>query len=696
MNIKEYFNKNKKFIVSGITAACLVVTSGFAGYGFSHTTYDVESTNALAATSSDALVEELTKDINVSRKEIYKDETVYAFSDADGKINNIVVNEWLKNPDKKDVLKDKTNLKDIENIKGDETFSISGEDITWQANGNDIYYQGTISKDLPVDVKISYYLNGDKKTAAEMAGVTGNVTIRFDYDNKTTVKKEINGKKENVKVPFIAISGMILNENFKNVKVSNGKTLPQGANSIVIGYGVPGIKDSLKVTESDFTENIEIPEYFEVNADVTDFALDMTITVLASGAEFKFDGEMDLSDIDAMVSKIENAGDELVSGSGELSKGTSTLAGKMGEFDAGMGSLKQGIDALKEGSGSLASGVDTLDKSAQSISEGVNALDKGLKTPLTDKEKKEYYNKASAEASKKASEAVNAQFDENSDTYKAICAQGAKAFSDSMTSEATVGAIYQGLYANLHDSLYSSSIASYYPTYLAAYQAQGVDLPYDQYVTSFAQLNPDAHAKVEAGIADNLNKLAAGIASGIAEQGAQTTGASVAQACKQSAETAASAAAGEAAGTALITGIDTTKSQIAGQIEAVGESGYSLVSGAQALAQGTKTLNDKVPTLTNGINSLSSGANQLANGSNQLAAGTKQLADGANKLNLGIKQFDAEAIEKIVKAYNGDFKSFAQRIKAVIEAATEYETFTIIDDNDDGITKFIIKTDSIG
>lgn len=767
MDIKDYFKKNRKCVISGVTAAALIAGSCFMGTELRPIdTYSYEQEAILAENdtvdgetiTADTVANDITSKFGLEQKDVNKDETVYAFADADGSVNNIIVSEWLRNTDKKSEIKDKTNLSDIENVKGDEAFTQNGDEITWQANGNDIYYQGTTNQELPVSVKVTYYLDGKETKAEDMAGVSGNVKIRFDYTNNTGVEKEINGKKEEIKVPFVAISGLILDENCTNVVVENGKTMPQGASAIVIGYSVPGIKDSLGLDDSDLSEDLSLPDYFEVSADVTDFSLDMTMTAVVSASEFSFNGDLDMSDLDGMIDEMSEAGDALTDGSKQLADGTAILLEKMGEFTtgakqlatgvgqvktgadqvstganqlaAGAGQLKDGVDTLVSSSDSLATGVTainngaaTVNQSAAGISQGVAALDAGLNAPMSDEQKKAVADQASTAAIS----AVNSQFAEGTDTYNYIYSQAVNSFKSSLTDETTVQGMSAQVAAGLSENAQLSGALFYgiaYSSY-ASSNAAAAGMTFEQYIS-----NPDVRAAVNAQVAATINTVAGGvttqITSGIAEQGASKIGANVVAAC----QTSASQAAGQAAGEAAVAGAEGAKKTIAGQIEAVGETGYSLVTGSQALAagtqslaDGTQTLTDKIPSLTAGIGQLSAGADQLASGSSQLATGSsqlatgttqlvdgsnklatgseqlqdgvKQLADGANELSDGMNQFNNEAIKKIVEAYNGDIKDIAGRLEAVFEASSEYQTFTEINDGDTGVTKFIIRTNGI-
>lgn len=742
MDIKDYFKRNRKCVISGITAAAVIAGSCFTGVALKpQATYSYEQEAVMAENdeaegetevlTADTVADELSTKFGVTQKDVYKDETVYAFASADGSVDNIIVSEWLRNPEKKAELVDKTNLKDIENVKGDEAFSQNGDEITWQANGNDIYYQGTTNEELPVSVKVTYYLDGKEMKAEDMAGVSGNVKIRFDYTNNTSVEKEINGKKEKIKVPFVAISGLILDENCTNVVVENGKTMPQGTSTIVIGYGVPGIRDSLGLEDSDLSEDLSLPDYFEVSADVTDFSLDMTMTAVVSASEFSLDGDLDMSEIDGMIDEMSEAGDALTDGSKQLADGTATLLEKMGEFTtgakqlaagvsqvktgadqvstganqlaAGAGQLKNGVDTLVSNSDSLATGVKTINQGAQALNAGVAQLDAGLNTPMTDEEKQAAYNQASAAAQSKVSE----QFAEGTDVYNNIYSTAVNTFQQTMSGSSSLisaGLIYKsdGSYSDLVNSVAYGIVAQ-------QYQAEPSTDNFETYVSSHIEA---ARAKAITMLSGAGEQIATGIANDPNAKAAIGDG--VVSACKLS----ATQAAGDAAGQAAVLGAEGAKATIAKQIEDGG-----LVSGAADLAAGTNTLTEKIPDLTAGIGKLSAGADQLATGSTQLATGSSQLAtgttqlvdgsnklatgseqlqdgvkqisDGASELSDGMNQFNNMAIKKIVEAYNGDIKDIAGRLDAVLEASSDYQTFTEINDGDAGVTKFIIRTNGI-
>ena len=722
---KNEWKKTTKYIAGSTGAVALAVAScvaGITGTGTDVAKHDKEylagddkasDTDATTIMNTDDLADQLADNVNLKEKDVDKDETVYVFAKANGDVDNILVNETLKNRDKSDKIEDTTDLKDIVNVKGDETFTQNGNKITWDAAGNEISYQGTTDKQLPVSVKATYYLDGNEISPEELAGKSGKVKIRLDYTSNEKVTKEVNGKEENISVPFVAVSGMVLSDNFTNIQVTNGKYLAQGESNIVVGYAVPGLDSGVKDAAKDL--DTEIPDYVEVSADVTDFSLDMTVTMLVNGSEMDYSGDLDLTDLDDLTEALSSAGNQLATGSGDLSDGATqvsdgagTLADKMGDLTTGAGSLKAGMETLSSSSGDLASGVAVIDQSAQSIANGINTLDAAVNTKMTDAEKAAVAQQAASQVSA----SVEAQFAAGTDTYNYIYNSAVNNYTTSMSN--ATDTLYQQYKAAMYDTMVQSALAG--KAALAAQSAsqtaaanaiqagQTQEQAQAAGAIAFAQsyqaymANADNQAAVAGAVDAQLKQLAESTTSGLAEGGKAALGQSVVDACKSAATTAAS----QAAGAAAVQGAETAKATIASQIEATQANGYSLVSGANALAQGTSTLAGSVPALKEGISQLVTGANALASGAGQLkdgavtlADGASQVADGAGTLNESLVTLNNEAIKKMVSAYNGDVKDSVERLQAAMEAATEYDSFGGKSDNTAGVTKFIIKTAAI-
>ena len=307
------------------------------------------------------------------QQKISKDETVYVLTGADGSVKKIIVSDWLKNELGSASVADKSDLSDIENVKGDESYTINGDNMTvWDAQGNDIYYQGNIQKELPVGLSVRYYLDGKSVSPEELKGKSGKVTIRFDYENRQYETVQINGVNQRIYVPFAMLTGMILdNDTFQNVQITNGKLVNDGDRTVVVGLTFPGLQENLNLSRDD----LSIPDSVEITADVTNFSLGMTVT-LACNDLFSQLGNVDLTSLDSTsaLDQLTGAMDQLLSGSSSLYEGLSTLLDKSSELVSGVEELAQGAAAIKSGADSVDDGAAQLKAGLADLSSGLNTL----------------------------------------------------------------------------------------------------------------------------------------------------------------------------------------------------------------------------------------------------------------------------------------------------------------------------------
>lgn len=307
------------------------------------------------------------------QQKISKDETVYVLTGADGSVKKIIVSDWLKNELGSASVADKSDLSDIENVKGDESYTINGDNMTvWDAQGNDIYYQGNIQKELPVGLSVRYYLDGKSVSPKELKGKSGKVTIRFDYENRQYETVQINGVNQRIYVPFAMLTGMILdNDTFQNVQITNGKLVNDGDRTVVVGLAFPGLQENLNLSRDD----LSIPDSVEITADVTNFSLGMTVT-LACNDLFSQLGDVDLTSLDSTsaLDQLTGAMDQLLNGSSALYEGLSTLLDKSGELVSGVEELAQGAAAIKSGADSVDDGAAQLKAGLADLSSGLNTL----------------------------------------------------------------------------------------------------------------------------------------------------------------------------------------------------------------------------------------------------------------------------------------------------------------------------------
>lgn len=749
-------------VVAGVLTIALVgtgigATAVFAEKNSTAVTAEADSTTG-SSKDADDIADKLMDSVSLKDNDADKDESVYLISDANGNVNKTIVVDHLKNKDKKDNLEDASNLSDIENVKGKEKFTQSGDKLTWQAGGKDIYYQGTATEEPPVTQKVTYYLDGKEISPEDLAGKSGKVKIRFDYTNTTSYTETVNGEKQTVSVPFAAITGLVLGDGFENIEVTNGKAEVSDSSSVVLGYALPGLNDSLGIKDGDLDGDVNIPEYMEMTADVKNFSMPAAMTFVVNASDYVSTDGIDTSDLDDMINDLKDASTQLQDGSADLASGTDTLKDGLGTLQSGLKSytdganslasgasqLDAGIGTLANGAGTLASGVTTLNDgankiatSANSINAGVKQLNDGLNTPLTAEEKAEYQRQAKDEVDKQLAD------DKNKTSYSNTKAYAAKTYYDTMTSADSVNQTYATLKQNSElvnmineaaktqvDATLQEKLKAAIPAEKIGYVKAKYNLSSDEEAIK-AIYNSDASVQevvkntlgLEKTVADydtlvsavasqqsdaKIHEMALGIMTNVADASKDEVGESVATAAKTGAETGAQSA--------VITGIESTKANISSQINTKQKNGYSLVTGADALsigasdlAAGTQQLANKVPDLTVGIKTLKDGSaklnagakeltsnnDTLNSGASQLADGSKTLSEGAHTLADGMVQFNEEGINKILDAYNGDLKPFTNKLQAVIDAGEEYQTYSAIADGQTGSVKFIYKLASI-
>ena len=400
-------------VVAGVLTIALVgtgigATAVFAEKNSTAVTAEADSTTG-SSKDADDIADKLMDSVSLKDNDADKDESVYLISDANGNVNKTIVVDHLKNKDKKDTLEDASNLSDIENVKGKEKFTQSGDKLTWQAGGKDIYYQGTATEEPPVTQKVTYYLDGKEISPEDLAGKSGKVKIRFDYTNTTSYTETVNGEKQTVSVPFAAITGLVLGDGFENIEVTNGKAEVSDSSSVVLGYELPGLKDSLGIKDKDLDGDVNIPEYMEMTADVENFSMPAAMTFVVNASDYVSTDGIDTSDLDDMINDLKDASTQLQDGSKTLAEGTDTLAdglstlqSKLGTFASGVGTLKSGLKTYTDGvstlSGglnklnsnvpTLSNGITTLNSSAKSLNDGVALLNATVSAKFTDSEKK--------------------------------------------------------------------------------------------------------------------------------------------------------------------------------------------------------------------------------------------------------------------------------------------------------------------
>ena len=673
-------------VVAGVLTIALVgtgigATAVFAEKNSTAVTAEADSTTG-SSKDADDIADKLMDSVSLKDNDADKDESVYLISDANGNVNKTIVVDHLKNKDKKDTLEDASNLSDIENVKGKEKFTQSGDKLTWQAGGKDIYYQGTATEEPPVTQKVTYYLDGKEISPEDLAGKSGKVKIRFDYTNTTSYTETVNGEKQTVSVPFAAVTGLVLGDGFENIEVTNGKAEVSDSSSVVLGYALPGLKDSLGIKDGDLDGDVNIPEYMEMTADVENFSMPAAMTFVVNASDYVSTDGIDTSDLDDMINDLKDASTQLQDGSKTLAEGTDTLAdglstlqSKLGTFESGVGTLQSGLKTYTDGvstlsgglntlgnsTGALVSGADKLNDGAKSLKAGITSVDAGVDSVQENVNK---LNGAAAQISTGASDL---------DTKAQALAQGASDLNDGVEKLAsTVQGMPETVKSSINDTL--KKLSSFVPVLIGAgydntLAQTGVTVDNVDDVTKFAKENEAGIKEIIARSAtknacgyNNLtdksvvdkpyNEAMEGLYKG---QGAvmvytqinQTVSSEQSQnQVKELTEGASrlkeNTAKFQKEGTAtLATGtsaLATGTSALASGLTPLKEGTKKLVAGSNSLAEGMDSLVNSVPTLTSGIKQLVDGSNTLVANNAQLNSGASQLADGTNQIVSGVDQ----------------------------------------------------------
>ncbi|MCM1082373.1 MAG: hypothetical protein NC428_02760 [Clostridium sp.] len=671
---------------------------------------------SLSRASDEASGETAMESIIDNKAEAGKEETVYVLASADGTINKVIVSDWLKNPKNLDQLEDISELDNIENVKGYESYTINPDNMTiWDAGGNDIYYQGTTNKALPVDVKISYKLDGRAVSATELAGKSGRVTIRFDYKNNESQTVLINGEKETVYVPFVMVTGMVVDDSkFTNITVSNGKIINDGDKSIVMAYALPGLQESLALSE----EKLAIPDYVEITADVKDFSMATTITLATNDVfnSLNLDDISTLEDLQASLDTLSDSSLALVDGSSALYDGIKLLVTKSQTLVSGVNDLHTGAGAVNTGASQISTGAAQISTGAQALDAGIVQLNQGLAALSGSSQD---LRDGAAQVFDSLLAAADSQLAAAGLSVPKLTIENYKETLSGVLGSLNSDAVYSMAY-NTALSQVTDAVNAGRPTIRAevekAVRAQVLQGVLDS--QGLGMTSADYEAAVSAGLVDDATRTAIDGAVDATVAGADmqavidaNTEAKVQSLINDNMASsdvttkinAAVAEAQSGAGSiqALIAQLDSYKAFYDGVVTYTQgvDTAYSgsnqLVSGSAELNAGAQNLSTGASTLTEGTNTLYSGMETLKDGTAALVSGENELSDGSEQLLNGMKEFNEKGIQKLVEAFDGDVEVLIARIKAVVDVSKEYQTFAGKADDVRGSVKFIYRTDSI-
>ena len=653
-----------------------------------------------------------------------KDETVYVKVDDAGNQKDVTVSDQLKNISSLGTIDDVSDLKDIKNVKGDETYSENNGKLVWQGDKKDICYQGTTTKKIPVGMKVTYELDGKKVSADDLEGKSGHLKIHYEYQNTSAD----SGKY----TPFLMATGLLMDgEKFSNVTVDNGKVISDGDRNIVIGMGLPQLKEQLTSVSSK-VDDLDIPDSFTVEADVTDYEKVEAVTVATNevfnevGTD-KFDSLDELKD---SMTELQDASNKLVSGSGELKDGLDTLLSSSGTLVSGIDQLASGGNTLASGTGSLVSGMQSAKTGSSQLAGGVKALSdgvSGMQAQVSDGVKDLSNGVSSVQAGVETIHGIAEQADKGvdlaKDGAKGLCA-GLETASESAGEIATAARnlctvlggnqqtvqVEQQQEVTVDNSDIYNQIAALAEQMTDENDKAAVENVLNQISATKTQtVDVQAEVEVENPYVTALNGIASGAdalskqlsANGEIGGGAATLYGTLSSTQGATVKAATAGLSGALASDgSLQRGISLLQSGVGEMGTKLGAGTNELLSGIGTLQKGADSLDSGLGTLTSGASQLNSGAGTLSTGLNTLqsstgalVSGVEQLDSGAAELNSGMIQFNEEGIEKLVSVFDGDIDALLDKANELLDASKEYKNFSGIADGMDGSVKFIFVSD---
>ncbi len=683
---------------------------------------------------------------------ITKEETVYVVTDDAGATTDIIVSDHLKNSTESKTIQDKSDLTDIENVKGEETFK-QGKDmaLTWKADGNDIFYEGKPENDPPVTMDITYKLDEEIVSGEELKGKSGDLEIRIDFENNAKVN--VDGREETV--PFMALTGLLASdESFSDVTVDQGKVIDDGDKLIIVGMALPGLREDLHLDNKEVAGklDLDIKDSITITATVKDYDVENMMTIVSNAL---FD-EMDTEEIgsleyDDQIKALDQGAKALADGAGQLADGLNTLEDSMPQLEEGTQQLKDGADQLSEGTDAALAGAKQLNsgsiklrgtlkikmrqiaKASGQMEDGTEIVIENLKTIKTGLDKKDPTGKkpGAIQALDIISTGLfdGAQKSEEGAEKLRESAQGLQGAVDGLAqisgqlepvidrAEPEVENLNEGV-DQLNAAMDAYGGTEGFMTALGLSDAQKNGLRdvlngYKDAATGGAQLSEgeldalkgavqgvdqvhdglqDAPGKLNdaADEMETSGKSLEQAAQGTAdvEEGLKTISAGLGAYDSQRAKKGLSQNTIIGALTVIDYGLGTLKSQ---SESAVAKNGV-LTKALNRLVGGTGDLVDGEKQLSGGASQLADGLGQFQTKAGELSDGVSQLNDGADQLSSGMSQLYEEGIRKIVDLYNNELKGSIDDVDRMVKAGKAYQIFTQLPDGMKGNVKFIYKT----
>lgn len=608
-----------------------------------------------------------------TEKALRRDETVYVIANTDGSVRQIIVSDWIQNGLAAAQVEERSELSQVEAVKGSATYTLGQDNArVWDAQGQDLYYQGSIEKALPVDMTVTYQMDGQTVTPGQIAGKSGHVTIRFDYENRQYEMVEIDGTEEKIYVPFAMLTGLLLDsDRFTNVTVSNGKLFCDGSHTAVVGVAFPGLQEDLAM-EKDW---LDIPDYVEIEADVKDFSLATAVTVAFSGLFDQLDDET--------LEKLE-----------------------LGELTDGIGRMTDAMDQLMDGSSQLYDGLCTLLDSSQQLIDGVDRLCQGLNeltahnSQLNGGAKQVFQSLIAAANSQLQTSGLTVPeltVDNYSQVLESLLQQldGASAYAESEARkkiEAAVAAQQEQVSAAVEQAVEQQ---------VAAQVEQAVEQQVWQQVLSAAGLTEETYdAGTAAGAIPQKQQeqLQAALKAQMASETIKGLISQTKAAKMESDEIRALIGQKTEQTMAELVEENLQSEEVQSHIRSAAEQ-------ASAGAQSIRSLKEQLDSYqsfyqgllayTAGVAQARDGAAQLQSSLPALTDGVTRLRDGSMELSDGLRQFREEGIQKLADALGGDLGQLSSRLKAIREAAQNYRSFSGDAEDMPSQVRFIYRMEAI-
>ena len=567
-----------------------------------------------------------------------KSETVYAVMNGDGSIKSTTVSEHLYSASGLANVTDKTTLTDIQNTESDAEFTQNGEELVWNTNDTDVYYKGNTDKALPIDVKVTYALDGQEAALEDIIGKSGHLTVTVNLKNNETGTVNVNGKDRTIVTPLITAVGVILGGDAANVTAEHGMIESAAKSSVAAFVTLPGVKDSLSGLLPDEVDSIEdyLQDTVTVEADVEDFTCPQVMVACAtSTAALGTSNVFDLSSIDDLtdgINQLNDAMSQLMDGASQLVDGTSQLAGGVLALLDGANTLNNGAAALDDGLGQLTNGLDTLSANNAALNAGAQQVADGVL----------------ASANKTLKEGGLIDEDMTWSNYEAV-------IDNILTmNDKTLAAGRRKIVRTVWEQAPS-------------FKDSQLDLAL---YLSATKTNHDLEAALKL-----MQNFDASMLTGALEMVTNADAKNTAKAeLKYQVENSQDMADVRALKTSLsqIQFFVSSVNQYTAGVQTAADGAHSAKDGSAQLAAGTKTLYD-------GVNTLNTGAGQLN--------------DGAGRLNDGLNQFNEEGISKLTGALDQDQ---LHGLKTVLDEMTDrlndYTSFAGAPDDAESSVKFVYKT----